>query len=347
MTIEKPRISILMPSYNEENGMRAALDSLTDPFVLKNAEIIIIDGMSTDRTRGVIREFADENRGLPVRTLDNRQRLQSYGLNIGLAEAAGEIIVRADAHCLYPPKYVKRCVALLESKSVANAGGVQLPAGTETVQSAIAAAMRHPVGSGEAKFRTRNYAGYAEGAFVGTFRKKLFDEIGTYDSGAHPNEDGELNLRILKSGRKIYVDGSIEVTYFPRRMLGALARQYFYYGRGRAYTTWKHKKLTGLRQIAPPVLVASLAGSLLAGVVWPFALLLPAAYAGSLFGVSLLAKLPDFCYRTGKPEAFKIRLLMPAAWAAMHLSWGAGFLVRFIRLLTVRRDDWAKNSTLS
>ena len=295
MTIEmKPRISILMPCYNEENGIRAALESLTDPFVLENAEIIIVDGMSSDRTREVIREFAGKNRGLRVRVLDNPQRLQSYGLNIGLAEAAGEIIVRADAHCLYPPAYVKRCVALLESKNVANAGGVQLPAGDETVQSAIAAAMRHPVGSGEAKFRKKNYAGYAEGAFVGTFRKKLFEEIGTYDSRAHPNEDGELNLRILKSGRKIYVDGSIEVTYLPRRALGALAQQYFHYGRGRAYTTWKHKRLTGLRQIAPPVVVASLAGSLLAGIVWPFALLLPVAYAGILIRGVAAGEAPGF-----------------------------------------------------
>ena len=56
-------------------------------------------------------------------------------------------------------------------------------------------------------------------------------------------------------GKKIYLDSAIQVTYFPRESLKKLAVQYFKYGRGRCYTTLKHRRITSLRQIGPILLV--------------------------------------------------------------------------------------------
>ena len=313
-----PKVTVVMPCLNEENYIGRALESLADAWVLTNGEILVVDGGSTDGTVEAVEKLRDK--GFPIKILENKNRLTSFGLNVGIAEARGEIIVRADAHCLYPPGYAQKCIQLLETKGTANAGGVFDPTGEGgAVQEAVALAMKHPVGVGDARFRSHNYTGYAEGAFVGTYRRSLFDEVGYFDTKATPNEDSEMNLRIIKAGQKIWLDSSIKVTYFPRKTLKKLSQQYFKYGVGRAYTTFKHKKLTSWRQTGPPALVIGLIISLILGLFRPGFWLLPAAYIVTLGTVALLTW-PE------KRIPLKIRLILAAAFATMHISWGSGFI---------------------
>ncbi len=250
------KVSVVMACYNEEKFIKKSIESLVDDYFLNNCELIVVDGMSGDRTQDIVRSFIGQ--GLQVRLLENKKKLQVYGLNLGIAEAKGKIIVRADAHCLYPPGYIKKCVNLLEAKGVSNVGGMMFPKGTKIAQRAIALAMQHPVGVGDAKFHLGNFNGYVDTVYLGTFWKKLFDEIGLYDTNCKTNEDAELNLRIQKAGKKIYLDSSIKVIYFPRESLKALANQYYKYGTGRCYTFLKHRKITSFRQIAPVILARGL-----------------------------------------------------------------------------------------
>jgi GT2 family glycosyltransferase len=195
---------------------------------------------------------------------------------------------------------------------------MMLPQGTKMVQKTIALAMQHPVGVGDAKFHLGNFNGYVDTVYLGTFRKKLFDEIGLYDPNSNPNEDAELNLRILKAGKKIYLDSSIKVAYFPRESLKALALQYYKYGRGRCYTTLKHKKITSFRQIGPVILVIGLFLSLVLSFWKPSLILIPLSYFLALFLISLLSWPKESI-------PIKQRLLIGLAWGVMHVSWGMGF----------------------
>ena len=312
-----PRVSVVMICYNEEKFIAKAIKSLADDYFRKNCELVIVDGMSSDRTQEIVYSFMRE--GFPVRLLENKKKLRAYGLNLGISKALGDIIVRADAHCLYPPGYIKKCVDLLETKAATNVGGMMLPHGTKMVQKAIALAMLHPVGVGDAKFHLGNFSGYVDTVYLGTFRKKLFDEIGLYDPNCPTNEDAELNLRILKAGKKIYLDSSIKVTYFPRESLKGLALQYYKYGRGRCHTTLKHKKITSFRQIGPVILVIGLFLSIVLSF-WKSSLsLIPLSYLLALFLISLLSWLKESI-------PIKQRLLIGLAWGIMHVSWGMGFL---------------------
>jgi succinoglycan biosynthesis protein ExoA len=94
--------------------------------------------------------------------------------------------------------------------------------------------------------------------------------------GPPPNEDAELNQRILDSGGQIYLSKDIVVHYFPRESLAALAKQYFRYGRGRARTLLKLGRFPTLRPLLPFFLVSGGAALLLAPPLWPLA---PAALA--------------------------------------------------------------------
>ena len=306
-----------MPCYNEEAFIADALNSLVDDYVRQNAEFLILDGGSTDATRDIVNAFAST--GIPLRLLDNKMRFQVFGLNRAIAEARGEIIVRTDAHSLFPPGYVRECVEILRRTGAAGVGGVMRPRGTTPVQKAIALAMQHPLGVGNAKFHLGRHSGYVDTFYLGTYPKAIFDEVGLFDTRCRTNEDAELNLRIRQHGKRVYLAGGLEVTYFPRKSFRALAAQYFRYGRGRAYTTMKHRQFTSVRQIIPIVLVLALAGAVLLSPWKPILLGFVAAYLLLLTGGALFL-------RRGEAAPLKTRLLAVPAFALMHNAWGAGFL---------------------
>lgn len=310
-------VSIIMPCYNEERHVYDSIKSLLDDYFEENCELIVVDGKSEDWTRVIVQDFIDQ--GFNIKIIENEKTRQADGLNLGISKAKGKYIVRVDAHCVYPQEYVKRCVNLLEETEAANVGGIMLPKGRTSMQKAIALALQHPVGVGDAKWHTGNYRGYVDTVYLGTFRKSLFEKIGMYDTTCKTAEDAELNLRILKANKKIYQDSSIKVTYFPRESFWGLAKQYFKYGRGRCYTVLKHKKITSLRQVAPVALVITLAASLFLSLWFPVVLLFPLLYVFSLFTAALLTWLK-------KRISIRLRLLMGIAWGIMHVCWGMGFL---------------------
>ena len=255
-----------------------------------------------------------------IRIIDNPFHVASRGLNIGILEARGAYIARADAGATYAPGYLRRCVELLEQKEAANAGGIEVPvAGRGRLGQALALAIRHPLGGRPAK---PGYSGYAERAESGTYRRKLFDEIGLFDAGARGDEASEMNVRIVLAGRKIWVDGGLKVFREVPPTLGALAGRHFRLGRGRARTAKKHRAFTSWRQIAAPLLVAMMGFSIVRSFKAPMHLLFFAAYAASLLAAALAGPAPEDPGTSG----FETRLVAAAALMTMQVAWGAGFL---------------------
>lgn len=318
-----PQISILIPCYNEEKHIKDCLDSLIDDYVADNAEILILDGMSTDDTRKIVEDYIKKCPDVIIKLINNEKKHQSYGMNMGIDRAQGDIIVWIGTHARYPKDYVRACVELLERTGADNVGGVVYAQGKTRFQELVARAMRHPVGVGDAKFRLGNYKGFVDTVFPGTFRKNLFKKLGYFDP--YTNQDAEFNLRILKSGGKIYLDNSIKVKYFPRDTLKGLVKQYFNYGKGRCQTTLKHRQFTSWRQLAPIVLVLGLIGSLAFSFLNPIFLLPSVAYLSLLFFVSWAAL-------RGKNGRIDDVFLLTVIFMSMHISYGCGFLMRLLKL---------------
>ena len=311
-----PVFTILLSCLNEEKRIGAAIESLLDGHFRTRGEMIVLDGGSTDRTREIVEGFIGQ--GWDIRIVHNSGRIQSEGLNLGLREARGAFIIRADAHGIYPPRYAERCLEMLARPDVANAGGIMSPEGEKPVQKAIALAMRHPVGVGDAKYHLGNYQGCYAGVYLGAFKREIFDRVGGYDPSVHPNEDADLNLRILATGAKIWLDGSLRVTYFPRDSFRTLFAQYFNYGRGRARTTLKHRRFTSWRQVLPPLLALSMIGAIGLAFVRPLFLLWIGLYLAAVLAAAVTARFEP------KP-ARSIRFLVFPAFVIMHLAWGLGF----------------------
>ena len=166
-----------------------------------------------------------------VRVVANPEGTISAGLNRGLGAATHAIVARCDAHSVLPPGYLARAVATLERTGAANVGGRVNPVGTTRFGRAVALTTATALGAGDSRYRVGGREGPTDMVFPGLFRRDALDAAGGWDETLLANEDYELNWRLRARGETVWFDPAIAVDYRPRGSVGALARQYFAYGR--------------------------------------------------------------------------------------------------------------------
>src|SRR4051812_30217303 len=94
------RISLVIPMYNERDHVEALVADIAAQDWGGDLQILVADGRSTDGCVDLLHEAAGEA-GLDVTVIDNPKRQQSAGLNLCIAEADGDLVVRLDCHTRY------------------------------------------------------------------------------------------------------------------------------------------------------------------------------------------------------------------------------------------------------
>ncbi|MCD6448153.1 MAG: glycosyltransferase family 2 protein [Thermoplasmata archaeon] len=92
------KVSILLPTLNEEEGIGVTIDSIKKEEFEKRGwelEIVIVDGNSTDRTREIAKE-----KGAKIIIEPRKGYGRAY--KTGLAKVDGDVIVTGDADGTYP-----------------------------------------------------------------------------------------------------------------------------------------------------------------------------------------------------------------------------------------------------
>ena len=328
MTDPRPLVSILIPCRNEARTIGLvlyALDRQTYP--RERMEIIVADGFSTDDTRGRIREFAAAHPKVPVRVIDNPGLTAPAALNAGVRAAAGEIILRMDAHALPDPEYVEQSVRMLLTTGSESVGGGWdvAPGGPGRIARAIAIAVGDPLGAGGVRYRTGGKPGEVDTVPFGVFRRELFERIGFFNEQVPVNEDYEFFYRIRAAGGKIFFSPDIRSRYLARADFRSLAVQYFLYGRQKAAMISFHPRSLRMRQVIPAVFVLSLA-ALGVGAIFlsPLAFLLAAEVA-----VYLAVCLAFSVGESWKHRSLALAAVLPLVFVCIHISWGTGFWVGF------------------
>jgi glycosyltransferase involved in cell wall biosynthesis len=325
-----PKVSVIVPCRDEEKTIQLLLAAIyNQSFPTNQMEVVIADGHSEDQTRQVIAVFQSAHPELAITVVDNTARTIPAALNTAIQHAAGEIIVRLDAHSVPQPDYVQRCVKNLEEGKGKNVGGVwQIEAGADTwIARSIALAAAHPLGVGDAKYRYTETPEAVDTVPFGAYYRKLVDEIGGFDETLLANEDYEFNVRVRQSGGVVWLDPHIKATYFARPTLGDLAKQYWRYGYWKVRMLRRYPETLRWRQALPPLFVSSILVLVLLSIVWPQARLIlgleVVSYALALFLVGLQAALTQ--------KSLTHLIGVPIAIATMHFFWGCAFLWSLIK----------------
>jgi len=318
-------VSIVVPCYNEQATIGQLLEAIyQQSYPRHDLEVIIADGLSTDATREVIKEFQKGHPDLAIRVVDNQKRIIPAGLNLAIEGARGDYIVRLDAHSIPEKNYIALCIDSLASGRGENVGGVWevTPQGEGWIARSIALAAVHPMGVGDARYRLGGLAQWVDTVPFGAFERSIFQKIGFFNEKLLTNEDYEFNVRIRQAGGKIWLDPNIRSKYYSRPSLGALARQYWRYGYWKAQMLRKYPGSIRWRQLLPPSLVLSIIILMAGSIVFPF-------LRSGLYGVSGLYFLALLLagIQAGVNQRFLPYLLgIPLAIATMHLMWGSAFL---------------------
>ena len=319
-----PPVSVVMPVLNEERHLEEAVGRVLEQDYPGDLEVVLAIGPSKDRTQEIADKLAEKDHRISI--VPNPTGKTPAALNVGIAHAKHDILVRVEGHGALTDGYITRAVEVLEESGADNVGGVMAAEGRTPTEMAVACAYRSRLGLGASTFHQGGKAGPADTVYLGVFRRAALERVGGFDETMHRAQDWELNYRIRKTGGLIWFSPDLSVTYRPRSSLSAVAKQFFHTGQWRREVIRRHPETASKRYLAPPVAVIGLAVGTILGIIglatgisWlDIGFLAPLGYALLLiFGSAM----------EGRYLPWKALFWMPLVCATMHISWGLGFLI--------------------
>ncbi len=325
MNEDKILLSVIIPCRNEEKYIEKCLDSLIEQDDVDfKYEILVVDGMSNDRTREIINSksaYKDI-----VKVLDNPHKITPFAMNIGINYSRGNIVTICGAHSVYDKRFLKSGTELFSKvpEAIATGGPIESVSDTEFGK-AVSLAMASPIGVGNAKHRFPNYEGFAEMACFPFYKKEAFEKVGLFDEHFVRNQDDEFSFRLRLRGEKVYISPKVKSFYFVRSSPKKLFKQYFQYGYWRYFVLKKHKKQISFRQLIPSLFLLSLLLSVLGGIYFSSLLMflaIPTIYLFSIF-IASISKIKKYGIKIGIYYIFSVIIL--------HVSYGLGLIWAVIK----------------
>jgi glycosyltransferase involved in cell wall biosynthesis len=320
---ERPRVSVIVPCRNEERHIGACLDSiLAGDYPPGRLEVLVVDGMSDDGTRRVVAEYAA--RHAAIRLLDNPRRITPTAMNIAVRASTGDVVVRMDAHVVYPRDYIARLVTIQEEEGADNVGGVivTLPGEDTATARAIAIALSHRFGVGNSYFRIgTTERRWVDTVAFGCFRREIFSRVGMFDEELVRNQDEEFNFRVLRNGGRILLVPDVVARYYARASLGKVARMFYQYGYFKPLVARKIGRVMTLRQVVPSLFVLGLGGTAVLQFLTPVAGALFAGIAGIYAAAAVACSA-----RAAARHGVRCGAVLASVFPVLHVSYGVGCL---------------------
>ena len=330
-------VTAVVPCRNEETHIARCLESiLANDYPGNRIEILVVDGMSEDRTRAIVLGYAE--RYDQVRLIDNPQKHIPAAMNVGIRNARGETIIKMDAHSTYQSSHIRLCVDYQEKYGAENVGGVwkMVPGAESATAKAIVLGLGHRFGSGNAKIKVGlSEPTWSDSAAFGCFKKELFSRIGLFDERLKSSSDMDMNLRIRAAGGRILLVPEIVVNYYADPTLKKFWKHNFADGVWTSYVMKFGSKAWSWRHWVPLAFVVSLLASFalaafFRGFLW-LGLGIAGCYAATSLAVSLQIALHE--------RDLRHLSLLPEVFAVRHFAHGLGALFGLV-LLALPGVQW-------
>ena len=315
------KVAVIIPTYNEERYIADSLQSVFDQdYDSSGLYILVVDGGSRDATCRIVREIAARHPN--VRLLSNPRKIQSAAFNIGVRSSDAPFIVRLDAHAVYAPDYISRCIKhLIEHPSCGNVGGrwISAPQRPTLIAGANALLNRMRFAIGGAGFRVGGRAKACDTVPFGAFRRETVEQVGDMNESLPRGEDNEYNARIRAAGYTVYFDPQIVSTYYARPTVSSSLRQMYANGVSIGILWMKYRAAVSVRHLIPMLFVSSLVLGAILAPLFPFFRYLLLAEIGIYLLFDLFS-----CAVASHESGWRNLFVLPWLILLVHLSYGVG-----------------------
>jgi cellulose synthase/poly-beta-1,6-N-acetylglucosamine synthase-like glycosyltransferase/peptidoglycan/xylan/chitin deacetylase (PgdA/CDA1 family) len=228
-------VSVIVPAYNEKEGIEAAVRSLAGgdhPEI----EVVVVDDGSTDGTASIVERLRLPN----VRVIRVPNGGKANALNTGIALARHDLIVTVDGDTIFEPESIRMLVQPFADRRVgAVAGNVKV--GNRKSLVALWQHIEYVIGFNLDRrlYELLNCMPTVPGA-IGAFRRRALREVGGI-SDETLAEDTDVTMALCRAGwRVVYEERARAWTEAPAT-LEQLYRQRYRWSYGTMQAMWKHR----------------------------------------------------------------------------------------------------------
>jgi glycosyltransferase involved in cell wall biosynthesis len=244
-------VSVVVPVYNDPDGIRTTLESLVTQSVPPTGyEVIVVDNGSTDDTRSVVRAFAARYDHVRLEVEADVQG--SYAArNRGIEAASGSVLAFVDADMSVDPDWLRRAISAMHENDadyLACAVHLFAPGDEESLAGKYNRLTDLRVG----RFvRERQFAPTCS-LLVS---RALLDEVGGFDPRFRSSGDLEFGNRVDDTGRQLHYAPQVPMYHPARTTMRSLLRKSFRIGRGKVELHRYYPDRYGhpLRRVANPL----------------------------------------------------------------------------------------------
>ncbi len=220
-------ISVIIPVRNQGEKIGNCLRAVFSQTHLPQ-EVFVVDGHSTDNT-------VDKANKFPVTVLYEDYHTRSGACQVGLEHASGEYIAFTDADCIPDPEWLANLVNEFKDNFIGVGGTIKNISNNFWVHSINLAYGTFLGSANSIQGRTYNYKHFVKSisGCNSIYRKQDLLKVGGFNIKLPGAEDADINSRLLKSGRLLYVPSAI-VNHDHGRKLKDFSNQMLRYGRDRS-----------------------------------------------------------------------------------------------------------------
>ena len=319
------KISFIIVAYNAARSIDALLDDLLAQTVAHDQiEALLVDSASTDATRAIMLDFA-KKAPFDVKVLDNPKRWLAAGINVALAAATGDAIIRLDAHARIPANFLKNNLHALEHGEDIVGGCVAGGLPNSAWESVLRTVDTSRFCGGAAPFRNGGQARYVDTLAYALYRREVYDKVGLYDERLRRPEDNDMHYRMRMAGYRFYFSPEIISYHAARSTMRGQLRQKWGNGYWIGRTMRIQPRCFAPRHLVPAAFVLALAlcALLLPISVLPMLLvLIPYALCDLIFAIK-----GALSQEHGRLLAL---ITLPFLFPAVHVVYGLGTLAGLI-----------------
>ncbi len=214
--MNKFKISVIIPSYNEEKYIGLCLQSLVSQKTKRKFEVILVNNNSTDNTKNIALSFRDK---LNLRIITEKQQGRGVARWRGFEEATGDFLFSSDADTIFPNVWIERLMSNFKNKKVVAVTSLCNIDDPSKTNKAIFKFVHQF--TNEAHRIVFGY--YCLYGFSYAIRRDIYIKAGKIDKTLNALDDIELGRRVKNFG-KIHLVKDIAVLTSNRRYKNGLIR---------------------------------------------------------------------------------------------------------------------------